>query len=110
MKQSYVQDPITHKLVPKDEFYARSKVSTPHIIGSIDPFISPVDGSVIDDHGKLRDHNKKHGVTSLQDYPPGYFERKAKERDEYVTGRSPKAKQERINAIQEAIYKSEHNK
>ena len=111
-KESYVLDPETKKLVPKDEYYAKKAFHNlqTFTINEIRSFVSPIDGTIIDSPGKLKAHNKKHGVTNIQDYGPEYFERKAKERDRILSGKSRQSKQERINVIMEATYKSEFSK
>ena len=102
----YIQDRNTGKLVPAAE-YVPPESDSPKwaaIHGDIEPFVSPVDGTLIDDRAKLREHNKRHGVTNVQDYGSDWFTRKQKERDDYVSGKSPKAKQERLETIQRTLH------
>jgi len=100
---SWVQCRETGKLIPKEEFYSSSSGGI-SVLGDIEPFVSPVDGSVIGSRSTLRDHNKRHGVTDPRDYGPNWFSRKKKERDAELMGTTKKAKKERIEAIQKAIY------
>lgn len=102
---SWVWDSAQGKLVPKGE-YCRGESSSdaPAVLGDIDAFVSPVDGSIIDDRGKLREHNKRHGVTNVADYGPDYFERKGKEKYNQMTGRTREAKEARVDAIKRAMY------
>ena len=107
-KKSYVFDPKTKKMVEKIAFSESNNEKTAFVHDEIDAFVSPVDGSVIDSRRKLREHNKKHGVTDMRDYGPQYFERKQRERDEILSAKVGSERKGRIEAIQEAIYRSEH--
>jgi len=73
----------------------------------VEAVVSPVDGSVIDDRGKLRKHNARHGVTDPRDYGPDWFARKAAERENNLNGTTKRAKAERIEALKHAADK--HN-
>lgn len=64
---------------------------------------SPIDGSVITCRGKLREHNRKHGVTDIRDYGSSYFDRKEKERHNNLIGNTRAAKSERIETIKEVL-------
>ena len=101
---SWVQDSETGKLVPKNEF-TRAESKAPAIHGSPEAFISPVDRTVIDDRRKLREHNKRHGVTNVRDYGEDYFERRGKEKYLESIGATKEAKAERIAALKEAFGK-----
>jgi hypothetical protein len=103
---SWVQDPNTGKLIPKDEYVPKG-ASRHEIMVDIEPFVSPVDGSFISSRSQLREHNKRHGVTNIRDYGDGYFERKAHERNEVLQGKTPQSRKERIEALREAIAKHE---
>jgi hypothetical protein len=54
--------------------------------GNIEPFVSPIDGSVISDRKQLREHNKRHGVVNTAEFSQEHFKRKAKEREAFYTG------------------------
>lgn len=99
--RSWIQDPVTLKLIPKDEYYARETGKRLQIMGDITPFVSPVTGEVIHSRAQLREHNLKHGVTNIADYSPEFFAKKAKERNELLTGKSNRDC--RINTILQAI-------
>lgn len=98
---SWIQDPLTHKLIPKHEYRPRDAFDRLEIIGDIDPFISPVTGELINSRSQLREHNRVNGVTNMADYGPDWFDRKAKERADLLTGKSNK--KERIDTILRAI-------
>ena len=99
---SWIQDPITGKLVPKHEYIAPDN-RTAFIQGDIESFVSPIDGTVIDDRRKLREHNRRHSVTDSRDYSPEYYARKKSERDAQLTGNTREQRQERIEALSHAI-------
>ena len=103
----YIQDPKTLKLVPADEYYARKSESVDNnsfsIINDIDPFVSPVDRSVISSRSKLRSHNIKHGVTDVREYGDNWFKRKSKERDAELKGETREARKSRIKSIRDAL-------
>ena len=101
MKKSWVQDPATGKLIPKEEWIHRSQPST-YVHGDISPFVSPIDGSTIYTRRQLAAHNRRHGVTDVRDYGPDWFPRKAKERNAAITGKHDKA--DRIEAIKRSLY------
>lgn len=77
---SFVMDPETNKLVPKEEYVRTEGVNAPMIMKPMQDFVSPIDQSVISTRSQLAAHNKKHGVTNASDYSGGYIERKAHER------------------------------
>lgn len=65
MRKSYVQDPVTGKLIPKDE-YCDSKFSgAPYIIPDINPYKSMVDGSMVMGRAQHREHLKRHNVVEV---------------------------------------------
>jgi hypothetical protein len=78
----FVQDPETHKMVPAEDYQGRGSTEQYAAIhAGIDAFVSPIDGKVIDDRGKLREHNRRHGVTNSADYSNGYIEGRARNRN-----------------------------
>jgi len=77
----YIQHPITFKLIPAEE-YERPREHGHFVQGDVTNFVSPIDGSVISDRKKLREHNKKHQVVNAAEFSPEYCERVRKERVE----------------------------
>jgi hypothetical protein len=94
----YVYDKEQNKCVLKQE----SSDIGYHIQGDIEPFVSPIDKTVITGRAALRAHNKKHGVTDMRDYGPEWFERRGKEKNADRLGQTKAAKQERINLLKQA--------
>lgn len=64
-RTTYIQDPVTHKLIPKDEYYHRDDVNAPMVIGDIQPYKSMVDGSMITSRSQHRSHLKQHGMIEV---------------------------------------------
>ena len=101
---SWVMCPDTHKLVPKEE-YRRKQTKNYHVIDDIEPFVSPVDNTVITSRSKLREHNERHGVTDSRDYSQEYYDKKESQRHADTLGITREARQERIQLIRESIEK-----
>lgn len=103
---SWVWDSGQNKLVPRDEYTGPNAGDEfAGMLKPLDPFTSPVDGTVITCRSKLRDHNRKHGVTNVADYGEGYFERRGKEKYNDMTGNTREAKNERVETIKAAMRK-----
>lgn len=101
-RQTWVQDPVTGKLIPKED-YRRARSDAPYIQGDIDNFVSPIDGTVITDRGQLRRHMAAHGVTNSADYSPAFLLDRSKKRNESMNGDTPQDKAERITEIRRAL-------
>ncbi len=102
MKKSWVQCPVTRKLIPKEEYQGPPKANY-HAQGDIEPFISPIDQKPIYSRRQLRDHMKQHGVTDQRDYSEKFIQDRAQKRIAEMQGTTKKAKKERIEAIQRAM-------
>jgi hypothetical protein len=56
-------EPTKHGWIEKPK-----RTSRHHFVqGDIQPFVSPVDGSIVSSNAGLRDHNRQHGVTNDPD-------------------------------------------
>jgi hypothetical protein len=102
----WIQCPKTLKLIPNEEYHRHCEKLYVQVQGDIQPFRSPVDGTVIHSRTALRYHNEKHGVTDPRDYGPDYFKRKEKERNDALTSQGRRQKAARIEAINEALYRN----
>lgn len=101
---SWIQDPKTKKLIPKNEYYRQQGANkSAYLSDDIEPFKSPIDGRVIHSRSGLREHNRQHGVTDMRDYGDSWFERKSKERSEAITGKRDRG--ERIEEIKKQLYR-----
>ena len=81
----------------------REKKSGVHIVEDIEPFKSPITGEIIASRSQLRQHQKEHGVTDARDYSGNFFERKARERQEAMNGRTAADRQNRIEILREKL-------
>lgn len=64
MKKTYVQDPVTFELIPKDE-YQRPEVNAPMVMPDIGEYTSMVDGTRITSRSQHRAHLRQHGVIEV---------------------------------------------
>ena len=66
MRTTYVQDPVTFELVPKDEYYSRrADVNAPMVMPDIGEYTSMVDGTRITSRSQHRAHLRQHGVIEV---------------------------------------------
>jgi hypothetical protein len=66
MRQRYIQDPITHKLVPAEEWYAnQTEVNAPMVMGDLKPYQSMVTGEEIGGRRQHREHLRAHNVVEV---------------------------------------------
>jgi len=96
---SWIQHPITGKLIPRHEYVRPTTERHFFAQGDFESFTSPVDGSLIDDRGKLRRHMKDHGITQSSDYSPEYYRKKELAREDARLGEGHAATQERKESI-----------
>lgn len=64
MRTRYIQDPVTLKLVPADE-YERAAPSGPMIMGDIAPYQSMKTGEMIMGRRQHREHLRQHGLVEI---------------------------------------------
>lgn len=83
--------------------HGHTKKEGPQIIKSIEPFKSPVDGSIISDHAQLREHNRRHGVTDSRDYSADFVHKRRLDREARLTGSSKDDIIDRKRALARAI-------
>jgi hypothetical protein len=94
------------KAVTSRKIYGRRASDTRSgvaILEDIEPFKSPITGEVISSRSQLRQHNKEHGVTDSRDYSANFFERKAREREIAMNGRSAADRRHRIDILREKL-------
>jgi hypothetical protein len=101
MRKSWIQ--VDGKFIPKEEYHGNNvRGPNMHVMPDIEPFVSPIDGSVISSRPHLKAHNKKHGVTNTADYSPQFLEKRAKERHLKATGQDAASKADRIRLLKAA--------
>ncbi len=80
----YRQNPETLELVEiTDDSGPSARI---HLIGDIESFRSPVDGSIITDRAQLREHNKRNNVVNSAEFSPEHYKLKAAERADHYQG------------------------
>lgn len=78
---SYVQDPETGKLVPRETYGSNARPDAPMINKPFEGFISPIDRKPVESRRQLAEHNKRHGVTDSRDYSANYLDRTTQQRE-----------------------------
>ena len=101
----FIQDPETHKLIPAEEYHRRQSNDAPLIQGDIEPFQSPIDGTLITTRSQLRAHHAQHGTTDARDYSADWYKRKADERSAVMRGETAEQKRSRIESLQREFSK-----
>lgn len=64
-RQRYIQDPITHKLIPAEEWHGGDLVNAPMVMADIQPYKSMIDGQMITSRSQHRTHLKQHGMIEI---------------------------------------------
>ena len=100
MRRSWVQDPVTGKLIPKEGYYGPGGES-PSIHGDIEPFVSHVDGTVIRSRKELREHNARNNVV-IAEFDTAAIKQRTAER-EALYGGGPHDRARRLEAIKFAV-------
>ena len=104
-RKSWVQDPVTGKLIPKEDYVRRPDHATATVMGDIEPFVSPITKELVSSRSQLRQHNRDHGVTDSRDYSSEFMLDRANKRAAAALGQTPEAKQDRINLIRKELDK-----
>ena len=103
----YIQDPVTHKLVPADS-YCRPQTVSHSIHGFHEPYVSPVDGSIISDARSLRNHNAKNNVVHSAEFDSATVKKQQAERKRILSGEhTPQETQARKQEMYETIIRAE---
>lgn len=100
MRRSWVQDPETGELIPKEEYYGPRR-DVHAVLGEIEPFVSHVDGTIIDSRQALREHNARNNVQQA-DFDSSAVKARQQERDALYAGK-PYDRERRIDAIKFAL-------
>ena len=99
----WIQDPITGKLISKDQFARKEKHHM--IMKPLEAFISPITKELITDRSQLRMHNKRHGVTNSADYSPEFMKKRSDARENELIGNTRAARSERLELINQSMRK-----
>lgn len=75
------------------------------VIGDIEPFVSPVDGTVISSRSHLREHMRQHGLAHTADYsaPGGYWDKSKQARADYLAGKTNPGSSRRKSQMSDAF-------
>jgi len=102
----FIQDRSTGKLVQVTKSLS-GKPRAPAIIPDLEPFRSPVDGTLIGSKSTLRKHQDAHNVRQHQEYGENngaaHFQRQERARMDRVNGNTREQKTERLNAVRHAL-------
>ena len=97
-----------HEFIPRDE--AAMACDGVAIHGDITPFVSPVDGSIISDRKKLREHNKRNNVVNAAEFSDECIAQKRAERERIFKGEHTREeKLARKQELWEIITRAERN-
>ena len=110
MKRRYIQDRETNELIEISVNAPPQVRATAMLNKPFESFVSPIDKRVINDPSQLREHNRVHGVTNLEDYSPDTRHKNRQARDDRMHGRTKEQKAERIDALKRAFHNDEHRR
>lgn len=65
MRTRYIQDPVTLKLIPADEYRPHADASAPMIIPDIQPYRSMATGEIIGGRRQHREHLRQHRLIEI---------------------------------------------
>ena len=65
VRGSFVWDPVSHSMIPKDEYYEISHAAAPMVMGDIQPYQSMATGEMITSRSRHREHLKQHGLVEV---------------------------------------------
>lgn len=104
------QDRETGKLIPIDEKAVAYDRARGIIVKDVEPFRSPIDGTVITNRRQYEEHCRKHNVVPAAEFSQDWYDRKARERARLFTGELTKQEVfERKREIYETMMRAERN-
>lgn len=65
MRQRYIQDPKTHKLIPAEEWHEHIEANAPMVMPDIQGYKSMVTGEWIGSRSAHREHLKEHRLVEI---------------------------------------------
>jgi hypothetical protein len=102
----FKRDTDTGEFIPFsdwEEKYGKEPRRSTQIMRDIEDFVSPIDGTIITSRPKLEAHNKKHGVTNINDYSEGHFEKGGKKLQAQARGQTAQDKKDRCQLIDKTL-------
>lgn len=96
-RKSFVQDPETGELVPKDEYIPRHHLNPHHLVLGDRHYdgLAATDGTDISTRTKHREYMRIHGLTTADDFKETW-DRRMQEKAEYYQGKRGTIKKEDI--------------
>ncbi|MDN8688436.1 hypothetical protein Q0L85_13830, partial [Staphylococcus aureus] len=73
-RQRYIQDPVTHELVPAEDYAGPSKSEASYIAPDIQPYRSTITGELISSRSHHREHLKAHGCFEIGNETKAFME------------------------------------
>lgn len=64
-RKSWIQDPETLKLIPRDEYVPRQSKAGFFVMGDIQPYKSMITGEIIHGRRQHREHLRQHGCIEV---------------------------------------------
>jgi hypothetical protein len=64
-RKRYIQDPVTHQLVPEEEWAGPSSSQATYIAPDIQPYRSTITGEMITSRSQHREHLKRHNCFEI---------------------------------------------
>lgn len=102
------QDKDTGEFIPVDAAAVKADTQAGIIVRNVDPFVSPVDGTVIRNHRELQEHNIRNNVVSASEFSPEFLAKARKKREDFFAGKHTKKEEfARKSEIYERIIRSE---
>lgn len=65
MRKRYIQDPVTHQLVPIEEWRGPSSSKSAYVVPDIQPYKSMITGEMITSRSQHREHLTRHGCFEI---------------------------------------------
>ncbi len=98
-RRRYRYDPETKTMVEVGS--QKHEYETPLVVGDIQPFVSPIDGTVIESRSTLRRYMKQHDLVHIDD-GGSHYEKAKERRRQALQGTLPEQKRDRIRALSDA--------
>ena len=91
-RQVYNKETGKSEFIPLDE--SARQYNGHFVHGDVEPFVSPVDGTVISDRKQLREHNERNNVVPTSEFTSDW-DAARKERDKYYKGEVDRQEKQR---------------
>jgi hypothetical protein len=79
VRGSFLWDPVSHSMIPKDEYHEIVHAAAPMVMGDIQPYKSMATGELINSRSKHREHLKQHGLVEVGNETKYISQRKSPE-------------------------------